>query len=294
MGDLHASMEDRDASVCGLTTQDTASTPSSLFDPSTPQGSEDLDADYFSKEEPRLSFAEQRNSTFPVRFDDLLAQTKDQDQIHQGIAKSIIDESRSSHCDPLHERAAGSCDRGSVSDFEDEIRQAPEEAEGSRPSSASHSQYNQMNQESQSSTDVRSISSEELQEQTIEQQQRQQEEHGEDEDDIEAIRGENKGTNSYCRQIKESLQHQGVGDETIDMAPISQDRHHSVEPCQGNEDDEDEDVRPPSRRKRRRMSSDTTETLTRKKIRTPSAVAQAQTRTLGTYLRVHHPMRNQF
>jgi len=68
LGGVQTSMEYRDASVCGLTTQDTASTPSSLFDPSTPQGSEDLDADYFSKEEPRLSFAEQRNSTSPVQI----------------------------------------------------------------------------------------------------------------------------------------------------------------------------------------------------------------------------------
>jgi len=66
-----------------------------------------------------------------------------------------------------------------------------------------------------------------------------------------------------------------VGDETIDTAPISQDFHHGIEPS--HEDDEDEDARPPSRRKRPRMSSDTTETLPRKKIRTPFAVAQADT-----------------
>lgn len=112
-----------------------------------------------------------------------------------------------------------------------------------------------------------------MQEHTIEQQPcSQQEQDGEEEDDIETTRGENKGINSYCHQIK---QHQDVGDETINTARISQGRHHSVESC--HEDDEDEDVRSASRRKRRRMSSDATETLARRKSHMPSAVAQAQT-----------------
>ena len=68
LGGVQTSIDHRDASVRGLTTQDTASTPSSLFDPSTPLGSDDLDAAYFSKEERRLSFAEQRNSTSPVQI----------------------------------------------------------------------------------------------------------------------------------------------------------------------------------------------------------------------------------
>ena len=111
-----------------------------------------------------------------------------------------------------------------------------------------------------------------MQEHTTEQQPRSQlEEDGEDEEETEPTRGENKGTNRYHWKKKESLRHQEVGDETIDTAPISQDFHHGIKPC--HEDDEDEDARPPSRRKRRRMSSNTTETLPRKKIRTPSAVA---------------------
>ncbi len=73
------------------------------------------------------------------------------------------------------------------------------------------------------------------------------------------------------------------------MAPLSQDREHSVKPYhmdkEDNEDeneDEDEDVRPPRRRKRRRIDSDATETATRKKVYTRSstiAQAQAQNRT---------------
>jgi hypothetical protein len=261
LGDLCSSIEDQDGSVYGLTTQDTASTHSSLFGPPTPQGSEDLDADYFSKEEPRLPFAEQRNSTSPVQVHrpspncSDLAQTKDQDQIHPGIARSIIDDLRSSHCDPLHEMASGSCDLGSVSSFEDEIRQALEEPEESRPSSASHSpQCNQMSQENQRCTVARGISEkpcfsaledqtkseERLQEYTTEQQPcSQQEQGGEDEDDVEAARGKNKGTNRHHQQIKESLQYQEVGDKTIDTAPISQDRH-SVESCHVDDEDEDE------------------------------------------------------
>jgi hypothetical protein len=139
-----------------------------------------------------------------------------------------------------------------------------------------------MNQESQNNTEVRGISSEErLWEKTIEQQQCQQKEQ-EDEDDIEVISGDNKGPISYCQQIKESLQHQRVEDETIVVAPLSQDRQHSVKPyhkdSEDNEDDEDEDVRPPRRRKRRRIESDATETATRKKVHTrASTIAQAQT-----------------
>ena len=104
------------------------------------------------------------------------------------------------------------------------------------------------------------------------------------EDEIEPTRGENKDTNRYHRKKKESLQHQEVGDETIDTAPISQGRHHGVKPChEEDEDDEDEDARPLSRRKRRRaMSSDAAETLARKKIRTPSTVAQAECTTRGS------------
>jgi len=143
-----------------------------------------------------------------------------------------------------------------------------------------------MNQERQNTTEVRGISSKELWEKTIEQQQCQQKER-EDEDDIEAISGDNKGPISSCQQIKESLQHQRVEDETIVVAPLSQDREHSVksyhkdnEDNEDNEDDEDEDVRPPRRRKRRRRESDATETATRKKVHTRSStIVQAQTRT---------------
>jgi hypothetical protein len=138
---------------------------------------------------------------------------------------------RSSYCDPLNERAATSCDLGSVSSFEDEIHQALEEPEESRPSRASHSQYNQKNHRYTvdtisetrfSALEDQTTSEERLQEHTIEQQPcSQQEQDGEDEDNIKAARGENKGTNSYHQQLKESLQHQDVGGETINTARIS-------------------------------------------------------------------------
>jgi hypothetical protein len=120
---------------------------------------------------------------------------------------------------------------------------------------------------------------ERVQEHATEQQPgSQQEEDGKDEglDQIDMTRGENKGTNHG--KEKESLQHQEVGDETVDTTPISKGCHHRVEPChEDDEDDEDEDARPPSRRKRRHMSSDATETLARKKIRPLSTVAQVDT-----------------
>ncbi len=213
-----------------------------------------------------------------------LAETTGHDKILQGVEKAIVDEMGPS---PLRERAGGSCDRGSVCDIKDELRQTSAEAGGSLPSSAAHSQYNQMDQESQNNTGVRGISSEErLWEKTIEQQHCQQEEQeNEDEDDIEATSGEDKGPISYCQQIKESLQNQRVEDETIVVAPLSQDREHSVksyhkdnEDNEDNEDDEDEDVPPPRRRKRRHIESDATETATRKKVHTRSStIAQAQT-----------------
>jgi hypothetical protein len=46
-----------------------------------------------------------------------------------------------------------------------------------------------------------------------------------------------------------------VGNESINAAPISQGRHHGVEPCHEDED-EDEDARPPSRRKPRSIFSE--------------------------------------
>ncbi len=146
---------------------------------------------------------------------------------------------------PLRERAGGSCDRGSVCGIEDELRQTSAEAGGSPPSSAAHSQYNQMDQESQNNTDVRGVSSEErLWEKTIEQQHCQQkEQEDEDEDDIGATSGEYEGPISYCQQIKESLQHQLVEDETVVVARLSQVRQHSVKPYhkEDEEDEEDED-----------------------------------------------------
>ncbi|KFZ00298.1 hypothetical protein V500_01101 [Pseudogymnoascus sp. VKM F-4518 (FW-2643)] len=280
---LLASIEDQDANECGLATEDTASTTSSLFGPSTPRDSDYFPADCFSKDgKQRPSFAE-LDSTFPVHVRrpspscSELAETTGNDQIHQGVEKAIVDEMRPS---PLRERAGGSCDRGSVCDIEDEVRQTSAEAGGaSPPSSAAHSQYNQMDQESQNNTDVRGISSEErLWEKTIERlhcQQKAQED--EDGDDIEATSGEDKGPISYGQQSKESPQHQRVEDETIVEAPLSQVRQHSVKPYHNengdNDDDEDEDVRPPRRRKRRRIDSDATETATSKKV----TIAQAQT-----------------
>ncbi|KFY81218.1 hypothetical protein V499_00044 [Pseudogymnoascus sp. VKM F-103] len=63
---LLASIEDQDASECGLATQDTASTTSSLFGPFTPRDSDYLSADCFSKDgQQRPSFVE-LDSTFPV------------------------------------------------------------------------------------------------------------------------------------------------------------------------------------------------------------------------------------
>jgi hypothetical protein len=169
---------------------------------------------------------------------------------------------RHSHYNSLHERAGGSCDRGSFCDIEDKLRQASEEAEESPPSSATHSQCNQTNQESQNNTEVRGIPGDErLWEKTREQQCLQKEQDDEDEDGIEAISGENKGPISYCQQIKGSFQHQRVEDETIVVAPITQGRKHSIKPYhkdnegnEGNEDDEVEDVLPPRRRKRRHKS----------------------------------------
>ncbi|KFX96896.1 hypothetical protein V490_03082, partial [Pseudogymnoascus sp. VKM F-3557] len=226
---LLASIEDQDASECGLATQDTASTSSSLFGPSTPRDSDYLSADCFIKDgQQRPSFAE-LNSTFPVQVRrpspncSELAETTGYDQIHQGVEKAIVDEMRPS---PLREKASGSCGRGSVCDIEggpqqtsaeaggsppssaanpqylcdpssvcnieDELRQTSEEAEGSPPPSAPHSQYNQMDQESQNNTDVRGISSEEqLWEKTFELQHCQQkEQEDEDKDDIEATSSE--------------------------------------------------------------------------------------------------------
>ncbi|KFY02937.1 hypothetical protein V490_00356 [Pseudogymnoascus sp. VKM F-3557] len=288
--DLLASIEDQDASECGLATQDTASTTSSLFGPSTPQDSDYLGADCFSKDEQQRPSLAKLDSTFPVQVrrpslnSSELAETTGHDQIHLGVEKAIVDEMRPS---PLRERAGGSCDRGSVCNIENVLRQTSAETVASPPSSAAHSQYNQMDQESQNSTDVRGISSEErLWEKTIERLHSEQKaQEDEDKDDIEAISGDNKGPTSYCQQIKEGLQHQRVEDETIAVAPLSQDREHSVnsyykdnEDNEDNEDAEDEDVPPPRRRKRRHIESDANETATRKKVHTRSSTtAQAQT-----------------
>jgi hypothetical protein len=78
-----------------------------------------------------------------------------------------------------------------------------------------------------------------------------------------------------------------VEDETVVVAPLSQDRQNSAKSYQkdnedndneDSEDDEDEDVRPPIQRKRCRRESDATEIATRKKVHTSSsAIAQAQT-----------------
>jgi hypothetical protein len=90
-----------------------------------------------------------------------------------------------------------------------------------------------------------------MQEYATEQQpcsQHEESDEGEDEDEIQLTRptrGESEGTNRYHHRKKESLQHQDreVGDETIDTASISQDRHHGVEPChEDDEDDENEDA----------------------------------------------------
>ncbi|KFY82529.1 hypothetical protein V498_08563 [Pseudogymnoascus sp. VKM F-4517 (FW-2822)] len=64
--DLLASIADQDANEYGLATQDTASTPSSLFGPSTRRDLDYLSADCFSKDgQQRLSFTE-LDSTYPV------------------------------------------------------------------------------------------------------------------------------------------------------------------------------------------------------------------------------------
>ncbi|ELR02012.1 hypothetical protein GMDG_05176 [Pseudogymnoascus destructans 20631-21] len=250
--DLLASIGDQDTSENGLATQDTASTPSSLFGPSTPRDSDYLSAGCFSEDgQQRLSFAE-LDSTFPVHVrrpspsGSELAETTGDDQIHQGVEKAIVDVMRPSL---LRERACGSCDRGCVCDIEDELQQTLAEAGGPVPSSAAHSLYNQMDQESQNNTDVRGTSSEErLWEETIEQQHCQQkEQEDEQEDNTEATSGEDKGPISYCQRIQDGPQHQRVEDETIVEAPLSQVREHSVKPYQkdnednNNEDSEDED-----------------------------------------------------
>ncbi|KFX97016.1 hypothetical protein V490_03001 [Pseudogymnoascus sp. VKM F-3557] len=290
--DLLASIDNQDASECGLSTQDTASTTSSLFGPSTPRDSDCLSADCFSKDgQQRPPFAEP-DSTFPVHVQrpspscSELAEPTDHDQIHQGVEKAIVDEMRPS---PLCERAGGSCDCGSVCDIENELRQTSKETERSLPSSAAHCQCNPLNQDTQDNTEIRGIPTEDLLwRKTIEQQQCQQnEQEDEQEDDIEATSSDDKGLISYCQQMKESPQHHRVRDETIVEAPLSQVRQHSAKPYykenEDNEDyedgeDEDEDVRPPRRRKRFRIDSDTTEIATRKKVHTRSSIiAQAQT-----------------
>ncbi|OBT60887.1 hypothetical protein VE03_09938 [Pseudogymnoascus sp. 23342-1-I1] len=149
--DEAASIEDQDASENGQAAiQDTASTPSSLFGPSTPRDSEYLNTGCFSKDGQQ-------------RYCSELAETTGHDQIHQGVEKSIVDEMRPS---PLRERAGGSCDRGSVYDIEDELQQIS------------------MDQESQNITDVRGTSSKEkLWEETIEQQHCQQKEQEDEQED---------------------------------------------------------------------------------------------------------------
>ncbi|KFY68489.1 hypothetical protein V496_01034 [Pseudogymnoascus sp. VKM F-4515 (FW-2607)] len=271
--DLLASIATQDASEYGLATQDTASTPSSLFGPSTPRDSEYLYADCFPKDGQQQPSFVKLDSSFPV-----------QDLIHQGVEKAIVDETRPSHYSPLNLRASGSCDPGSVCNIEDELRQTSKEAEGLPPSTAPHSQYNQMIQESPNNADVRGISSEErLWEKTIEQQHcRQKEQEGEDEDEAEDEDEDDLEAISYCQQIKESLRNQPVEDETIVVAPLSQSRESSIKSYykdnEDNEDDEDEDVRPPRRRKLRHIESDATDTATRKKVHTRSStIAQAQT-----------------
>ncbi|KFY42804.1 hypothetical protein V494_02234 [Pseudogymnoascus sp. VKM F-4513 (FW-928)] len=288
--DVLASIGDQDASENGLATQDT-STPSSLFGPSTPRDSEYLNAGCFSEDrQQRLSFAE-LDSTFPVhvRRPSLScsepAETTGHDQMHQGIEKAIVDEIRPS---PLRETASGSCDRGCVCDIEDELQQTSAEAGGPLPSSAAHSQYNQIDQEIQNNTDVQgTLSEEQLWEETIEQKHCQQkEQEDEQEDNTEATSSEDTGPISYYQKIGDSPQHQGVEDEAIVEAPLSQVGEHIVKPYQkdnednDNEDseDEDEDVRPPRRRRRRRRDSDATETATLKKVHMRSStIAQAET-----------------
>ncbi|OBT74042.1 hypothetical protein VF21_07845 [Pseudogymnoascus sp. 05NY08] len=284
---LLASIEDQDASECGLATQDAASTPSSLFSPSTPRDSDYLSVDCFSKDGQQRPSSAELDSTFRVQVrrsspnSSKLPGTTGHDQIHQGVEKAIVDEMGPS---PLHKRASGSCERGSVCEIEDKLEKASSKAGGSLPSTAAHSQCNQMDQESQNNRHIRGISSEErLWKKAIEQLHcPQNEQQDKDKDDIEAISSDNKGPISYCQQIKESLQHQRVEDESIVVAPLSQDCEYSVKPYhkdnEDNEGDEDKDMRPPRRRKRRHIESEATDTATLKKVHTRSStIAQAQT-----------------
>ncbi len=125
-------MEYPDPSVCSMTIQDTASTPSSLFDPSTPQGSEHLNADYFSESRLYLQTTEPRHPLF--RFINLLSialillrQRKDQHQIQPGIVKI----SQRIDIFSLRYIVWGAC-QGSVSNFEADISQALDGLEESR------------------------------------------------------------------------------------------------------------------------------------------------------------------
>ncbi|ELR10299.1 hypothetical protein GMDG_04683 [Pseudogymnoascus destructans 20631-21] len=265
-----AIIKDQDASECDLTPQDAASTPSSLFGPSTPRDAAYLNVSCFSKDGQQcLSFAE-LDSTFPVHVRQSspscseLAETTGHDRIHQGVEKAIVDEMSL-------------------------LNYAVDQARGSPPLSAAHSQYNQIKQKSQNNTDVRGTSSEErLWEKTIEQQHCQQKvQEDEDKDDMEATSSDNNGQVSYCQQIMTTVQHEQVEDETVVVTPLSQDRQHSVNPFQkdnedndneDSEDDEDGDVQPPMRRKRPCREFDSTETAMRKKVHTRSSTtAQAQT-----------------
>jgi hypothetical protein len=221
--------QDRQHSVSELSTrEDTISTTSSLFGPTT-RDYQDLNANYFSEGEPRPAVGEQ-SSTCPVQTRRTspncseLAQTTDQDQIHKRIERTIFDELGSSNCDPLRERAAGLCDWGSVCDIADATVQALEEPGESPPSVTTQSQCNQMSQAAQRYTEARCISGkpcssaveERLREQKREQQPRLQQEQ-EDEDGDK----DNKANNARCQQVEESLQHQGLDDETIMVASIA-------------------------------------------------------------------------
>ncbi|KAL5344276.1 hypothetical protein ACLOAV_010780 [Pseudogymnoascus australis] len=87
--DLLASIEDQDASECGLATQDTVSTISSLFGPSTPRDSDYLNADCFSKDgQQRPSFAE-LDSTFPVQVRRPSLNCSEFKNIHRGSGVGI-------------------------------------------------------------------------------------------------------------------------------------------------------------------------------------------------------------
>lgn len=132
-------------SECGLATQDTATTPSSLSSLSTPRDSEYPSADFSSKDGQQLPSLTELDSTILGQVQLLspdcseLAEATDHGQIQQGVDIAIVDKMRPSDNTLLRERAGGSCDYSCVCDLENKLRQTLEGMEGPLHSGAARS-----------------------------------------------------------------------------------------------------------------------------------------------------------